>query len=152
MFLDNPSLPAYNGSISNKEVTPITTFAERIKQLRKEQNLTQQEFADRLGIKRTTIANYESGRNEPVDSVIALICREFHVNEAWLRSGVGEMKTDMTLQQELTLMFADVLKSAPDKRSAIIAALIAQPPEYWDLIADLAEEIVRKLPKDEKEG
>lgn len=133
-------------------MTPITTFAERIKRFRKEQNLTQQEFADRLGIKRTTIANYESGRNEPVDSVIALIHREFHVNEAWLRSGVGEMKTDMTLQQELTLMFADVLKSAPDKRSAIIAALLSQPPEYWDLIADLAEEIVRKLPKDEKEG
>ena len=51
--------------------------------------MTQQEFADRLAIKRTTIANYEAGRNEPVDSVIALICREFHINEAWLRSGVG---------------------------------------------------------------
>lgn len=129
-----------------------TTIAERIKEVRKSNGLTQQKFADRIGIKQNTVAQYEMGRNVPIDTVISLICREFHVNEAWLRSGVGEMKTDMTLQQELTLMFADVLKSAPDKRSAIIAALLSQPPEYWDLIADLAEEIVRKLPRDEKEG
>jgi transcriptional regulator with XRE-family HTH domain len=56
-------------------------------------DLTQQEFADRIGIKRNTIANYESGRNEPVDSVISLICREYGVNEIWLRTGEGEMFT-----------------------------------------------------------
>lgn len=64
---------------------------ERIKKLRKALDLTQQEFADRIGIKRNTIANYESGRNEPIDSVISLICREFNVNEEWLRTGEGEM-------------------------------------------------------------
>ena len=64
---------------------------ERIKKLRKALNLTQQEFADRIGIKRGAIANYEIGRNEPADSVCSLICREFNVNEEWLRSGSGEM-------------------------------------------------------------
>lgn len=64
---------------------------KRIKQLRKILNLTQQEFANRIGIKRNTIANYEVGRNDPIDSVISLICREFHVNETWLRTGEGEM-------------------------------------------------------------
>ena len=63
----------------------------RMKQLRSHLGLTQQEFADRIGIKRGAIANYEVGRNEPVDSVIALICREFHVNEAWIRTGTGDM-------------------------------------------------------------
>lgn len=64
---------------------------ERIKKLRRHLDLTQQEFADRIGVKRNTIANYEIGRNEPIDSVLALICREFHVNEEWLRTGNGEM-------------------------------------------------------------
>ena len=68
-------------------------MSERIKRIRKMLDLTQQEFADRIGIKRNTIANYESGRNEPVDSVISLICREYGVNEAWLRTGEGEMFT-----------------------------------------------------------
>ena len=62
---------------------------DRIKRIRKELDLTQQEFADRLGIKRGGIANYEVGRNEPADSVISLICREFDVNENWLRQGTG---------------------------------------------------------------
>lgn len=125
----------------------------RIKEVRKSANLTQQEFADRLGIKRGTVANYELGRNEPIDAVISLICREFHVSEAWLRSGVGEMKADMTLKQELSLAFADVLATAPDKRSLIISVLLSQPPELWDHIADLAEEICARFQTEtKKEG
>lgn len=64
---------------------------DRIRKIRRDLDLTQQEFADRLGIKRGTIANYELGRNEPVDSVISLICREFNVSEEWLRNGIGEI-------------------------------------------------------------
>ena len=64
---------------------------KRLRILRKELDLTQQEFADRLGIKRNTIANYECGRNKPVGSVFSLICREFNINEEWLRNGTGEM-------------------------------------------------------------
>ena len=64
---------------------------ERIRKLRRILDLTQEKFAERIGIKRNTVATYESGRNEPVDSVVALICREFHVNEEWLRNGTGEM-------------------------------------------------------------
>lgn len=64
---------------------------DRIRKIRRDLDLTQQEFADRLGIKRGTIANYELGRNEPVDSVISLICREFNVSEEWLRNGLGEI-------------------------------------------------------------
>ena len=62
---------------------------DRIKKIRKELDLTQQEFADRIGVKRGGIANYEIGRNEPTDSVISIICREFNVNEDWLRTVEG---------------------------------------------------------------
>ncbi len=65
----------------------------RLKAVRKAVGLTQQEFADRLGIKRGAVANYEIGRNDPIDAVISLICREFGVNETWLRTGEGEMFT-----------------------------------------------------------
>ena len=63
----------------------------RIKKLRKSLDLTQQKFADALGIKQTTVASYEIGRIVPSDSTIKLICREFDVNEDWLRTGEGEM-------------------------------------------------------------
>lgn len=79
----------------------------RIKNLRKALNLTQQEFADRLNIGRGTLANYEVGRNEPIDAVISLICHEFGVNEGWLRTGEGAMftKTPNTALEELAVDF-----------------------------------------------
>lgn len=64
---------------------------ERLKKLRKALDLTQREFGERIGVKPNTIATYEIGRNEPIDAVVSLICREFHVNEHWLRTGEGEM-------------------------------------------------------------
>ena len=63
----------------------------RIKELRKKLGLSQTEFGARLGIKQTTVAGYETGGRTPIDAVISLICREFHVNEEWLRTGEGEM-------------------------------------------------------------
>ena len=66
-------------------------IGERIKKLRKSLDLTQQEFSERIGIKRNTIAKYETDRGEPIDAVISLICREFNVSETWLRTGAGEM-------------------------------------------------------------
>ena len=67
---------------------------ERIKQLRKALGFTQQEFAEHIGVKRNTVAQYEIGRNEPIDSVLNLICKEYNVNPDWLRNGSGEMFID----------------------------------------------------------
>ena len=80
---------------------------KRIKNLRKALNLTQQEFADRLNIGRGTLANYEVGRNEPIDAVVSLICHEFGVNENWLRTGDGSMfkKETNTAIEELAAEF-----------------------------------------------
>lgn len=64
---------------------------ERIRALRKTLNLTQQEFADRLSLKRNTIATYEMGKAIPSDRTINDICNKYNVNENWLRDGVGEM-------------------------------------------------------------
>lgn len=70
---------------------------DRIKRLRKESKMTQQEFADKLGLKRQTIAAYEIGKIEPSDSTLLLICEKFGVNEEWLRYNIGEMKKDIDI-------------------------------------------------------
>lgn len=64
---------------------------ERIKELRKSLGLTQLKFAERIGMKPNTIATYEMGRSIPSDPAINNICKEFSVNEEWLRTGEGEM-------------------------------------------------------------
>ena len=62
---------------------------ERIKELRNKLNLTQEEFGKKIGSARNTIANYETGTRNPSNAIITSICREFNVNEVWLRTGEG---------------------------------------------------------------
>lgn len=64
---------------------------ERLKELRKKIGVTQQEFADKLGLKRNTVATYEIGKATPSDRVISDICSKYNVNEDWIRSGTGDM-------------------------------------------------------------
>lgn len=67
------------------------SLGERIKQIRKEKNLTQQALGERIGVKQNTIALIESGKRNTSDQLLISICREFSVDERWLRTGEGEM-------------------------------------------------------------
>lgn len=127
----------------------MKTVADRIREVRKVEGLTQQKFADRLGLKQSTVATYETGRNVPIDPVITSICREFQINESWLRTGIGDMKAETTQQEKLARFFGDVLATAPDDRSALFSALADLPPEFWPLVVDLAKGIVANLNKKE---
>lgn len=64
---------------------------QRIKRIRNNVNLTQQEFAKKIGTSQNVLANWESGRRNPSASVINNICKTFGINEDWLRDGTGEM-------------------------------------------------------------
>lgn len=80
----------------------------RIKQIRLDKKLTQQEFADKLKTSRNNIAGYELGNRKPSDAAINNICREFGVNEEWLRTGEGppyiELKTNDIISKAATLL------------------------------------------------
>ncbi|MCI8941252.1 MAG: helix-turn-helix transcriptional regulator [Dorea sp.] len=93
---------------------------DRIKKIRKELDLTQQAFADKIGMKQNTIAQYEMGRTKPSDAIVFSICREFNVNEVWLRTGKGEMFQELTEQQKILNYSALLLK---EKDSAVAKAI-----------------------------
>lgn len=63
---------------------------DRIKAIRKEVGLTQTDFGKRIGVKGNTITGYETGLRNPSDAILNSICREFNINEVWLRTGEGE--------------------------------------------------------------
>ena len=108
---------------------------ERIKELRKELKLTQQEFADRIGIKRNTIANYESGRNEPVDSVISLICKQFNVDENWLRTGEGEMFIKQTRDEQIASFIGTIQSNEDDSfKKRFVSMLSALDESDWEVL------------------
>lgn len=69
----------------------VLSIGERVLEIRKALNLTQEEFANRLRINKGTISNLEKDRQNPSEQLIRLICLEFVVSEDWLKIGKGEM-------------------------------------------------------------
>ena len=116
---------------------------ERLKELRKSLGLTQQEFADRLHIKRTNIGNYEVGVSLPPDSVVALICREFNVSEEWLRNGTGEMFIPMSLDEEIASFIGDIQSDIEENfKKRFISALSKLDEDEWIFIEKFMESIL----------
>lgn len=115
---------------------------ERLKRLRKELNLTQQEFADKIHVSRGALATYETGRNEPIDAIVALICQTFHVNENWLRNGKGDIFVQTSRSQEIAEFVGDVLKGETDTFKRRFVAILARLDESdWVLLEKMVEEM-----------
>lgn len=113
---------------------------ERLKQLRKTLDLTQQEFADRIGSARDNIAGYETGRRNPSVAVISLICTKFNVNEEWLRTGNGEMFIELTRDEQIEHFVGDALKSEDDSfKKKFISMLAALDESDWEVLQKMVE-------------
>ncbi len=135
---------------------------ERIKTIRINAGLTQQQFADRIKVKRNTVATYEMGRSIPSDSAIALICREFGINEEWLRNGIEPIyvqSSTFSLDEFVKSRGAsdlelDIMKAyfdlEPDVRKMIIehfkSRLAAPKRDLFDDVPDTPEELERRFP------
>lgn len=63
----------------------------RLKELRTTLGLTLDKFGERLGVKKNTVSQWESGKNSISESMLKMICREFNVNYFWLTEGTGDM-------------------------------------------------------------
>ena len=123
------------------------TIGERVKELRKQINLTQQAFADRLNLKRNTVGSYEVNVVEPSDRTISDNCCEFNVNETWLRTGEGEMFNQITQSEKLAAFLADITANEEDSfKRQFVEVLADLEPEDWKFL----ERMARKLQK--KEG
>lgn len=124
----------------------------RIKKIRKELDLTQKEFGERIGIKGNTIAQYENGRNEPIDAVISLICREFNVNENWLRTGEGEMFVELDMENQLMDWAGKVLSGHDSKfKKRFVTMLMGLSDQEWDMLERKVKEFAKELEEDQSQ-
>ena len=90
--------------------------SERIKQLRKALNLTQDAFGNELGITKSSVSRIEAGIINLTDQMAKLICRTFNVDYFWLTEGVGEMFVVMTVEEEIAAYMGDLLANDDEDR------------------------------------
>lgn len=118
---------------------------DRIKKIRKELDLTQQGFADRIGIKRNTVASYETGKSNLSDGAVSLICREFNVNEEWLRTGKGEMFIEQTKDEQIAAFVGNILKDEDDSfKRRLISGLAALDDNGWEVLEKFLDSIQKE--------
>lgn len=118
---------------------------ERIKELRNVLKLTQQGFADKIGTSRSNIACYETGKNTPSDAVISLICKEFCVNEDWLRNGTGEMFKEKLPEDEVASYVEELLEDDGNPFFEIIIGMMKAYHRMDETSRQAALEFFRRL-------
>lgn len=130
---------------------------ERIKELRIALRLTQEDFGKVIGVQRAAVNKWEKGINGVADSMILSICREFGVNEHWLRTGEGEMfeqtresvldrlAAEYSLDKEQVSVIENFLDLSPQERTLFLTQMrkvfggpAAQPPRRVDVSDDVA--------------
>lgn len=124
----------------------------RIKLIRKDAGLTQSEFGERIGIKQNSVAQMESGGRSPSNPVISSICKEFRINESWLRTGEGEMHTPISKKEQLALFFGDVMADDDDSfRVRFFNALSEYSEDDWKVLEKLFSAYTHQPSAKEKE-
>lgn len=120
-------------------------IGERIRLLRKnELKMTQDDFASKIDISRSNIGNIEIGRIAVTERIIASICREFSVNEEWLRTGNGEMFVPLTRNQLITDFTADLIMEDNTFKKRLVEALAKLDENEWEVLEKLAESLIKK--------
>lgn len=121
---------------------------ERIKKLRQELGLSQDEFGRRLGVTRGAVTNIELNKVEPKPLFVDLICREFNVSEEWLRTGQGDMFQPKSRNEELFEFASRVAEGDPGSLQAQLLAVMSRlTDEQWEVLAQVAREFVMESQK-----
>ena len=122
-------------------------IGERIEILRKDLSMSRGVFGEKLGVSESVIVNIEYDRLKRPDqkeSLYKLICKEFNVNEEWLRTGNGEMFIPLTRDQLITDFAADLIMEDNTFKKRLVEALAKLDESEWDVLEKLAESLIKK--------
>lgn len=127
---------------------------QRVKAVRKELGMTLDAFGKRVGVTKTAISNIENGARCLTDQMLLSICREFGVNETWLRTGAGEPFMPPSRPEEMGRLVKSLMADKPEAfRSRLITALLrfdADGPE-WQLLENIYNSVAAEADEKDKE-
>lgn len=117
---------------------------DRLKTIRINANMSQDEFGKMIGISRSQISCYEKGLRDITERSLNDICREFNVNKEWLLTGKGEMYIVSEQDEKLAEAFAEISLSENEKLKEIVQNLTKLDDKTIDKINDLIDLLLEK--------
>lgn len=129
----------------------MNTFSDRIDRLIQDRTGgNKSKFARQLNVTPAYISKLcKDKENIPSDRTIADICREFNVNEDWLRTGRGDPYIQLSRDDELSQFFGEVMKEEdPDFRRRLLSVMSRLTTDEWALLEQMAWKLVDELRQD----
>lgn len=121
------------------------TQGERVKEIRKNLGLTMEKFGAQLGVGRTAISNIENDNRNLTDQMALSICREFNVNEEWIRTGTGEMFVPLTRSEAIARFAGELMKDEEESfRRQLIEVLAQLDEKEWEVLEGIAKKLAQK--------
>lgn len=123
---------------------------ERVKLLRKTLDLTMEKFGEKIGVKKSAISLIESGKNSLTEQMIKAICREFDVDEEWLRNGTGSMFIERTRDEEIAKFIGTIQSVDDDSFMKKFISMLAKLDESeWKLLEKMAIRLTKENEEDQ---
>lgn len=131
----------------------MNTIGERIREIRKANGLTMDAFAKRIGISGGAVSLIESGKTEtPSNQTIVIICREFNVDEDWLRDGTGEPFMQLSREETIAAYVGRITGGhITDIEESIIKFMAETPVEEWENLARALRRFAETIKKPDTE-
>ena len=128
---------------------------ERIKELRTFLKLSQEVFASRIKITRSSVSKLEKGENNPSEQTITLICKQFNVSEEWLKNGIGEMFKGIPEEDETAALLSDLLEDNGETPlyetlKGIIRTYQQLDPKSQSILNDIIKKCYENIQKKEE--
>lgn len=127
-------------------------MGERVRELRKTLGLSGEKFGEKIGLKRNSLSQIETGKNNLSEQSILAICREFNVNEDWLRYGTGEMFKDMTLDEEIISFIGEIQWDTSNTfKKRFISAISKLSEEEWNVLEKIIVDMASNIEENKKD-
>ena len=118
---------------------------DRVKFVRKQKHLTQEEFAKGLGLTRIVISNIELKKVEPKENFLDFVCKIYNVNRDWLYSEIGEPFVPVNDSEKIATFIGSLVSNDGDEFQKRMISLLADlTPEEWKLLERMAERLTKK--------
>lgn len=132
------------------------TQGERVNAIRKKKEMTMEQFGEKIGVQKSAVSKIEKDKVNLTEANIIAICREFDVNENWLRTGEGDMPRKLSEEEEIATLVSDVLEEGKDNPFFGIILEIVQTynelsPASQKVLQEASKKLVENLSK-KKEG
>lgn len=132
------------------------TQGERVNAIRKKKEMTMEQFGEKIGVQKSAVSKIEKDKVNLTEANIIAICREFDVNENWLRTGEGDMPRKLSEEEEIATLVSDVLEDGKDNPFyGIILEIIRTynelSPASQAVLREASQKLVENLSK-KKEG